>query len=456
VTFPAANMLPALPARALRGAGARTAAPAARGPLRAAPRPARAAGDGGAAPPPPPPPPPRRERWALASQALAGASPLPAAAAASLAAFGLFGAGLDLAGPGSVAEAVGVLAAVVAVHEAGHFAAARLQGIRVTKFAVGFGPPLLALERGGVEYSLRLIPLGGYVAFPDDDPESGIPADDPDLMRNRPVLDRALVTVAGVAMNVAFAYAVCVAEAATVGVVDATYLPGVKLGAVLPGTVAERAGLRAGDVLLRVGDLEVAPEPGAVQRVVSAVAAAPGKRMTLRLDRAGAPLDIELAPAEQPDGTGRLGVSLAANVTLERLNADGPGSALALGARAFSNLAGTVFGGLASLFGNFGETASRVQGPVAILKAGSEVARSDPSGLFRFAAIISLNLAAVNVLPLPGLDGGYLALQALEAVRGGKKIDADLERGVVAGGFLLLAGLGIAVIFRDVLNLTGL
>lgn len=74
--------------------------------------------------------------------------------------------------PFFIAQALGVLAAIVAVHEAGHFAAARLQGIHVTKFAIGFGPPLIAFKRGEIEYSLRLIPLGGYVAFPDDDPES--------------------------------------------------------------------------------------------------------------------------------------------------------------------------------------------------------------------------------------------------------------------------------------------
>jgi membrane-associated protease RseP (regulator of RpoE activity) len=99
------------------------------------------------------------------------------------------GLGVDLSKPGSVAAAVTTLAVIVAVHEAGHFLAARLQGIRVTRFAVGFGPTLWKVTRGDVEYCLNAVPLGGYVAFPDDeDPNtSGIKADDPDLLKNRPI-----------------------------------------------------------------------------------------------------------------------------------------------------------------------------------------------------------------------------------------------------------------------------
>ncbi|MFM7471440.1 MAG: site-2 protease family protein, partial [Nodosilinea sp.] len=93
----------------------------------------------------------------------------------------------------SVIAAIAVIALLVAVHEAGHFLAARWQGIHVNRFALGFGPVLWKYQGRETEYSLRAIPLGGFVGFPDDDPDSSIPSDDPNLLKNRPILDRAIV-----------------------------------------------------------------------------------------------------------------------------------------------------------------------------------------------------------------------------------------------------------------------
>ena len=123
-----------------------------------------------------------------------------------------------LASVESVASAASVLAAIVLVHESGHFLAAASRGIHVSQFSIGFGPALARFRLGPVEYALRAIPLGGYVGFPDDDPESGFAPDDPDLLRNRPVPNRLLVVSAGVTANLAFAFLVVYAQALTVGV----------------------------------------------------------------------------------------------------------------------------------------------------------------------------------------------------------------------------------------------
>ncbi|MFN5163034.1 MAG: site-2 protease family protein, partial [Cyanobacteriota bacterium] len=103
--------------------------------------------------------------------------------------------------------ALAILAGLIVVHEAGHSLAATLQGIRVSGFSIGFGPVLLQRRHRGVLFALRALPLGGYVAFPDDDEDSGIPADDPDLLRNRPLPQRALVIAAGVIANLLLAWA---------------------------------------------------------------------------------------------------------------------------------------------------------------------------------------------------------------------------------------------------------
>ena len=92
----------------------------------------------------------------------------------------------------NVFAALAVLALLIVVHEAGHFFAATLQGIRVSGFSIGFGPALIKHEHKGVTYAIRMLPLGGFVMFPDDEEDSSVPADDPDLMRNRPIHQRAM------------------------------------------------------------------------------------------------------------------------------------------------------------------------------------------------------------------------------------------------------------------------
>ena len=87
----------------------------------------------------------------------------------------------------NVLAALAVLGLLIVIHEAGHFLAATTQGIRVDGFSIGFGPALIKHQRRGITYALRALPLGGFVSFPDDDENSEIPADDPDLLRNRPL-----------------------------------------------------------------------------------------------------------------------------------------------------------------------------------------------------------------------------------------------------------------------------
>ncbi len=122
----------------------------------------------------------------------------------------------------SVLAAISVLALLIVVHELGHFIAARSQGIHVNRFSLGFGPILWKYQGPETEYALRAIPLGGFVGFPDDElEESGIPANDPNLLRNRPVLDRAIVISAGVIANLIFAYFLLVTQIGTVGIPEA-------------------------------------------------------------------------------------------------------------------------------------------------------------------------------------------------------------------------------------------
>ncbi|KAI3430446.1 hypothetical protein D9Q98_005041 [Chlorella vulgaris] len=398
------------------------------------------------------------ERWMAASQLSGWKGPgtmLLSLGAVSGA--GLLGSGFDVSGPGSVLQALAVLGLTVGIHEAGHFFAAVSRGIHVTKFAIGFGPTIFTYQGKEVEYSLRALPLGGFVAFPDDDPESTYPPDDPNLLRNRSVGDRAAVISAGVIANMILAFTICLVQASTTGINESVYRPGVRLGEIRESTVAGQAGLRRGDVVLKVGDLLVAPRPGAVNDVVNAIKDSPGRELMLEVQRGEERLRIPVTPTPSgSDGSGRIGITLAANAKIVKKKGGDVVATVALAADEFVKLTGTVVGGLYQFITNFSNTVDNVSGPVAILAAGAEVARANTGGLYQFAALININLAVVNILPLPALDGGYLVFIALEALRGGKKINDTVEKSIMAGGFLLLMTAGVSLIVKDTLTLTGL
>jgi RIP metalloprotease RseP len=119
----------------------------------------------------------------------------------------------------------------------------------------------------------------------------------------------------------------------------------------------------------------------------------------------------------------------------------------------FCRLSNSVLSGLKSIVTDFATASQQLSGPVAIVAAGSEIARADAAGLYQFCAVVNINLAAVNALPLPGLDGGFAALLMVEAVRGGKRVSKGLEAGVMAGGLALLTLMGVALIVRDTARL---
>lgn len=359
----------------------------------------------------------------------------------------------DLQGPGSVAEALGVLAGIIFVHECGHFGAARWLGVHVTKFAVGFGPRLLSFRDESVEYSLGLVPLGGFVAFPDDDPESPFEPDDPDLLRNRPLAHRAAVVSAGVVANVIFAFALLITQALTVGQLQTTYLPGVKVPQLLGVSAAERAGVRAGDIITAIDGEEVRATADSVARLVEQIKnSTPATPLSVRVLRGQTPLTFTVTPVAG-NGGGRIGVQLEANTSVSHLRASGFGQAVSMATADFKRLTGVVTHGLSEIVLNFSETFDQVSGPVAIVAVGAQVARGDPAGIFQFASVININLAVVNMLPLPALDGGFLALLALEAARGGKKLPVEVEQTIMGSGLLLLIVSGVGLLVRDTLHL---
>ena len=200
------------------------------------------------------------------------------------------------------------LGLLIVIHEAGHFFAARLQGIRVNGFSVGFGPALLKTEQGGVTYALRALPLGGFVSFPEDDDESDIPKDDPDLLRNRPIPQQMLVISAGVLANLLLAWLVLVGHTATTGVPGEPG-PGVMVMSVQGGEPAALSGLKPGDRILSIDAVDLGRGEPAVQAAVDPIRNSPGQPLTLQVIRDGVLTPLQLTPADQ-QGVGRIGAQL--------------------------------------------------------------------------------------------------------------------------------------------------
>eukprot|EP01023_Acetabularia_acetabulum_P019488 TRINITY_DN19935_c1_g1_i1.p1 TRINITY_DN19935_c1_g1~~TRINITY_DN19935_c1_g1_i1.p1 ORF type:complete len:497 (+),score=84.45 TRINITY_DN19935_c1_g1_i1:44-1492(+) len=354
--------------------------------------------------------------------------------------------------PFYVIQALGLLGVIVAIHEAGHFLCARWLGVHVSKFAIGFGPSLFQFKSKGVEYSFRALPLGGFVAFPDNDRDCPYPPSDPNLLKNRSLWQRALVISGGVIANFLFAYMIILAQSGTIGIIETVQEPGIRVPSVINQSSAQRAGIQSGDIIINVDNEIVLPSPQAVNKVVNKIRNSPMKELDLVVQRGPEQVNLKVTPDQRDDGKGQIGVQLAANGILKREIAENPIRALVISTKEFTRQVNQIFYGVSQIFLNFEKSSKEVSGPVAIIAVGAEVARKDISGFFQFASLVNLNLAVVNILPLPALDGGYLLLLAIEGLRG-KKIPQKVEQGVMASGFLLLMMVGIVLIVRDTVNL---
>ncbi|MCA1904672.1 MAG: RIP metalloprotease RseP [Cyanobacteria bacterium KgW148] len=337
--------------------------------------------------------------------------------------------------------AILALAILVFVHELGHFLAARWQGIKVHSFSIGFGPILWRYQGAEVLYCLRAVPLGGFVGFPDD-------GDDPDrnLLANRPILDRALVMVAGVVTNFIFAYLLLVILTTIAGT-EVLDQPGLAVkGFTYPGAPAEVAGIRPGDIILAVDQQELGNSDVIINQFQQDVISHADREMRLNISRQGRSIDVLVKPTGSPP---KIGILLDYAGNFVRQPYHNPLEIFQSATGEFIHIFAITFQGLASLVTNFNQTSAQLAGPVAIVAVGSRLARENWTELLNFAAIISINLGIMNLLPLPALDGGQLLFLLLEALRGGNPLPRKLQDNVMQGGLVVLLSFGVLLIFKD-------
>ncbi len=351
----------------------------------------------------------------------------------------------------NVLLALGVLGLLILVHESGHFLAATSQGIRVNGFSIGFGPAIFKKELKGVTYALRALPLGGFVSFPDDDEKSNIPSDDPDLLKNRPLAQRALVISAGVLANLLLAWVVLVSQAAFFGLPDEPE-QGVMVVAVQKNEAADIAGITAGDQILKVNGISLGKGAEAVQALVEKIKTAPGIPLKIEKIQGEKEISLTLIPNDN-GGTGKVGAQLQANISGTFRSANNFSEIINHADKQFFDLLTKTIQGYKGLITDFGATAKQVSGPVKIVEMGAQLTEQGSAGIILFMALISINLAVLNSLPMPLLDGGQMMLLFLEGIRG-KPIPEKFQLIFMQSGFLLLLGLSLLLIIRDTSQLS--
>lgn len=341
--------------------------------------------------------------------------------------------------------AIFLLGVLITAHEFGHFIAARLTGIPVKEYAVGFGPKLLQWKSKKHEtlFTLRPIPMGGYCMFYGDETDQQN-ADDPRAFDKAAVWKRMLTVLSGPLMNMLLAFVLAVGLMAGYGV----SLAQPWLSDVEAGMPAAQAGLLPGDVLLSVNG--AALPVGDASALTAAVAAVPeGESLTLAVRRGEETLSFTLAPVyDAALKRARIGVGIS-NV--------GPIAAGDVVPAAFNSCVYASTAILTSLgrLVTTGEGAQDVAGPVGVIQMIAEQTQTGGLEIFmNLAVIISINLGLFNLLPIPGLDGSRVVFMLLEAVRR-KPVSRRVEATVHLTGFALLIGLMVFFTFRDVGRILG-
>ena len=351
----------------------------------------------------------------------------------------------------NVLASIAVLGFLILFHEAGHFLAATSQGIRVNGFSIGFGPALIKKEYLGVTYALRALPLGGFVSFPDEQNDKNIPIDDPNLLKNRPIPQRALVISAGVIANLLLAWIVITSQVFFAGLPNQPD-PGVIVISVQKDQSAYQSGLKPGDKIMSINNIQLGDGQTAVQILVEKIQSSPKTNLNLKLIRKGEEVPIILTPNESK-GLGKIGAQLQPNINKELRKAGSLKEVITNSNEQFLDLLGKTISGYKGLFTDFRSTSKQMSGPVKIVEIGAQLSEQGGSGLIFFAALISINLAVLNSFPFPLLDGGQLAMLFLEGITG-KPIPEKIQLVFTQSGLLLLLGLSVVLIIRDTSQLS--
>lgn len=323
--------------------------------------------------------------------------------------------------------AFGVL---IMIHELGHFTLAKLNGIKVEEFAIGMGPKLFGIKGKETAYSIKLLPIGGYVKMLGDEGESS----DPRAFNNKKPLQKLSVVIAGPIMNFILGIVLFAIIAGVRG-----YLSPV-VDKVVPNQPAAVMGIQAGDKITKVNNSKISTW----EDFVTAVYISSGNPLDITYVRDNKVNNVRLVPVKDPKENRYIVGIYPSAVEKPTIS-----QSIAYGFKETSSLIKQTFGFFKTLFQGRA-SANDVGGPLTIIKVSGAAAKAGILSLAAFAAYISVQLAIFNIIPFPALDGGYIILYLFEIITG-KKVD-DNKVGVINYiGFAILMTLMVVVTIKDIL-----
>jgi regulator of sigma E protease len=350
-----------------------------------------------------------------------------------------------------------ILSLLIFVHELGHFMMARRVGAKVEEFGFGYPPKIFGIRRGETIYSLNWIPIGGFVKILGEDGEQ---RDNPRSLNSKSIWQRAQVFSAGVIMNFILAaallsvgYAIGLPAIVDGNQNNSLKNPKIQITEVIADSPAAESGMKVRDEIKKVESKKLKVESIVnVEDLQSFVGEHKGEEIILTIIRGQEEIDISVVPRENfPEGEGPMGIGLAKTAIVSYPIHE----AIYQGVKATINLTILIIVLFAKLIWGIlttGRLIFEIGGPVAIVSLTGDAAKMGLIYLLQFTALISINLAVINALPFPALDGGHLFFLAIEKIRK-RPVSQKFLNKINNLGFSFLLFLMFIITVRDVMKL---
>lgn len=358
----------------------------------------------------------------------------------------------------TIIVAILILGILIFAHELGHFVSAKKAGVKVEEFGFGFPPRIFSFKKGETTYSLNLVPIGGFVKIYGEERDEK-ETKSKFAFYNKPAWVRAIILMAGVFMNLVIA-AIFLAIVNGIGIptiiengqeISAKNIQ-IQIIEVVKNSPAEAAGIKIGDSIQEISFGTESLAVGTIEEVQNFISLHIEEKIQIKIRRGDEEIITSVVPrSNPPEGEGATGIAMAKTGLVSHPWYE----AIWLGIKTTGELVVTMIGLFYLLIKTLilkGTMIGEVAGPVGIYNMTTHMVKLGWVYVLQFAAILSINLAILNALPFPALDGGRLLFLLIEKIKG-KPIKFKTERTANAIGFAILILLMIVVTFRDVIKL---